>query len=347
MPESYIEPLTDRQECYTCHKTVTGKKKLSKCGRCHAITYCGKECQVSDFSRHKWNCLPVMVTEIPGKGRGLVAARDIEIGELIFIDKPVVTVNSDFRTGDLVTKFKMNMDSVLGQLDKLPSEAKLQFERLKVPVEIEDGVDVNDEADRKILAMKKFVINSRIMKSKCTSLYLNISLINHSCSPNAVEGYLKPYNENESIEVRATKSIVKGEEVTICYEKDFFKLCCSLEARRTAIKKGFLFDCNCQYCASPDQEDLNWEILNLQEDLRDSNKETPDKHKKKLSHWAKEAEILSKIVSLNHKNHIGEIEHKWTLMVSAAKVAHLARNEGLVKKAMQKLEDLAGATTSP
>ena len=95
---------------------MTGKKKLSKCGRCHAITYCGKECQVADFTRHKWNCLPVMVTEIPGKGRGLVAARDIEIGELIFIDKPVVTVNSDFRTGDLVTKFKMNMDSVLGKV---------------------------------------------------------------------------------------------------------------------------------------------------------------------------------------------------------------------------------------
>ena len=46
MPETYIEPMTNRQECYKCHKTVTGKKKLSKCGKCHAITYCGVECQV-------------------------------------------------------------------------------------------------------------------------------------------------------------------------------------------------------------------------------------------------------------------------------------------------------------
>ena len=215
---------------------------------------------------------------------------------------------------------------------------------MTVHVEIEDGVDVNDEADRKILAMKKFVINSRIMKSKCTSLYLNISLINHSCSPNAVEGYLKPYNENESIEVRATKSIVKGEEVTICYEKDFFKLCCSLEARRTAIKKGFLFDCNCQYCASPDQEDLMLELFWLHADWNDANAESPDCPNKKLSHWAREAEILCKIVSLNQKIHMGGPQHKWTMMSYVAKVAHLARNQGLVKKAMQMLEDLAGAT---
>ena len=95
---------------------MTGKKRLSKCGRRHAITYCGKECQVADFTRHKWNCLPVMVTEIPGKGRGLVAARDIEQGELIFIDKPVITV----QTGDWTTNCMMHVNSVLEQLAKLP-----------------------------------------------------------------------------------------------------------------------------------------------------------------------------------------------------------------------------------
>ena len=45
---------------------------------------------MADFARHKWNCVPVMVTEIEGKGRGLVAAKDIKMGELIFKDKPVI-----------------------------------------------------------------------------------------------------------------------------------------------------------------------------------------------------------------------------------------------------------------
>ena len=343
MPECYIEPLTNRQECFTCHKTVTGKKKLSKCSRCHAITYCGKECQVADFTRHKWNCLPVMVTEIPGKGRGLVAARDIEQGELIFIDKPVITV----KTIDWTTHCMMHVNSVLEQLAKLPSEAKVQFERLQ-GLDFEDGVDDNDEANRTILILKKFMTNSRMdsgVHTKCTSLYLNIVLINHSCAPNAAEGYLKPYDENKSSEVRAIKSIGKGEEVTICYDNDFLNLCCSLEARRTAIKKHFGFDCNCQYCASPDQEDIMWEIFNLHADLGDSNAESPDNHHEyKLSHWAKDAEILGKIVSVSQKISVGGLKHKWTMMVSAAKAAHLSRNQGLMKYSMQMLENLAGVT---
>ena len=85
MPENFIQPVTDRQVCFKCHKTVTGKKKLSKCSSCHAITYCGAECQKVDWERHRCNCVPVMVTEFEGKGRGVVAARDIKMGEFIFL----------------------------------------------------------------------------------------------------------------------------------------------------------------------------------------------------------------------------------------------------------------------
>ena len=77
MPESFIQPVTILQQCYTCHKK---KKKLSKCSSCHAISYCWRKCQKVDWPRHKENCVPVMVTEVGEKGRGLVAARDIKMG---------------------------------------------------------------------------------------------------------------------------------------------------------------------------------------------------------------------------------------------------------------------------
>ena len=63
MPEFYLEPLTDRHTCFKCEKTV--KKKVLKCNRCHAITYCGVECQIADWDRHGWNCVPAMVTGFP------------------------------------------------------------------------------------------------------------------------------------------------------------------------------------------------------------------------------------------------------------------------------------------
>ena len=87
-----------------CHKVVTGKNKLSKCKRCHA----------KDWERHKWNCVPgpVMVTEFEGKGRGLVAAKDIKMGELIFIDKPLIKVNGAKLQANKDTEGKILMKKV-------------------------------------------------------------------------------------------------------------------------------------------------------------------------------------------------------------------------------------------
>ena len=125
------EQLTDRQCCFKCNKTVTGKKKLFKCAGCHAITYCSQECQAEDWSRHRSNCVPVMVTDYEGKGRGLVAARDIKMGELIFKENYVIKLDN-LDQGDI-----KNIDSIFEQLNKLPDKAKLQFNRLMVPDDFE------------------------------------------------------------------------------------------------------------------------------------------------------------------------------------------------------------------
>ena len=128
MPEFYAEPMKDRRSCFVCEKKLHKKlhNKLT-CIKCHAITYCGVECQKADWGRHEWNCVPVMVTEVPGKGRGLVAAIDIEKGELIFRDKPMIilAVNAEghFADPDFMTSLKQ-------QIDSLPSEARAQYYKL-------------------------------------------------------------------------------------------------------------------------------------------------------------------------------------------------------------------------
>ena len=90
MPES----VTDRRCCHKCHTTVTGKRKLSKCAQCHSITYCGQECQREDWPRHSQYCIPVMVTEIPGKGKGLVASKDFKRGQVLFKETPAIMVHT-------------------------------------------------------------------------------------------------------------------------------------------------------------------------------------------------------------------------------------------------------------
>ena len=55
------ETLTDRNRCHKCDKT--NKRKFSKCGKCQSITYCSRDCQEEDWSRHEDNCIPVMVAD--------------------------------------------------------------------------------------------------------------------------------------------------------------------------------------------------------------------------------------------------------------------------------------------
>ena len=96
-----------------------------------------------------------MVKEYEGKGRGLVAAKDIKMGELILKDKAVLE-NKDF---------------------------------------IQDGYYLTADADR-------FLLNQKILK--------DISLLNHSCAPNAEMGLLdgkKNKEPEKRFELRAIKNI--------------------------------------------------------------------------------------------------------------------------------------------
>jgi len=338
MPESYIEPMTDRQSCFKCNKTVTGKKKLSKCSRCHAVTYCGQECQRADWPRHGWNCVPVMVTEIPGKGRGLVAARDIKMGELIFKDKPSVKkIDRPFGLTE------SDMSSLMRQIEALPSEAKLQYYNLEVP---------KDERINRKLRNLMFCVNGKekeykafeIFISSCrdfkgySSLFLNLSLVNHSCAPNAVEGVLKPVNglgtfENPlAIELRAMKDISRGDEITTCSVENIKRLGYQLKSRKAGFKNEYGFDCKCDVCSGKvsAQEDTMKSLL----ELCDSDSLVPLAQSKSGWHWPQLASIRGKIVDMTLQLHIGKMDDKIGALDWLAKNAQLARDEKLLKKAM-------------
>ena len=343
MPESYIEPMTDRQSCFKCNKTVTGKNKLSKCSRCHAITYCGQECQRADWPRHGWNCVPVMVTEIQGKGRGLVAARDIKMGELIFKDKPSVKL--------IVRPFGLtgsDVSSLMKQIETLPSEAKLQYYNLEVPKDerinrkLRNLMFCVNGNEREYKAFEIFISSCRDFKGY-ESLFLNLSLVNHSCAPNAVEGVLKPVNglgtfeKPLAIELRAMKDISRGDEITTCSVENIKRFGYQSKNRKAGFKNEYGFDCKCDVCSGKvsAQEDTMKSLLELCDSL------VPLAQSKSGWHWPQLASIRSKIVDLTLQLHIGKMDDKIGALDWLAKNAQLARDEKLLKKAMATWKQMA------
>ena len=343
MPELFIEPLTNRQECFQCHKTVTGKKKLSKCAGCHAVTYCSVECQREDRTRHKWNCVPVMVTEIPGKGRGIVAARDIQMGELIFIDKPAITLPSNFMLSSFMSSGPV--ESLKTQVENLPTEAKSQFYKLTAPdTNTQMNTVISILANRNNYnseAIKLFMGNALTnRKGNYSSLYLNLSLVNHSCAPNAVEGE-ESYDQVPHYELRAIKDISRGEEINTCYISNIKRFGVGLQRRKAGIKQEMDFDCACSVCSGQvaDQKDIMKRLAKLHRELN------PLRQYEIVIGFEKwEARLQDKIVDLTMELYIGKLDDKIRALDVMVRTAHLARDQNLARKAMDTWKKLAADT---
>ena len=337
MPEFYVEPMKDRKCCSVCKKTAKekGKKVLLTCIKCHAITYCGVECQKEDWERHEWNCVPVMVTEIPGKGRGLVAATDIEQGELIFQDEPAIKLAVDTEGHPVDPGF---MTSLKEQIESLPTEAKSQYYKLTTGDAATTTNYHASRSDNEVL--KLFLFNSKTYidtvgkgDERASVLHLNIALVNHSCAPSAHCDILKQEGaEDLSFKLRALKNIRKGEEITVCYYLDVQKFGSIPRKRKTAFKKDLAFDCKCPVCLGnvPFQEKILKKLIELHIKLNPT-----------ASDWKREAGLWSRIVDLTMELNIGHPSGKGKVLASLAGFAHLARDKDLVKKAMDILRKYA------
>ena len=334
MPEFYVVPMKDRKCCSVCKMTAKekGKKVLLTCENCHAITYCGLECQSADWERHEWNCVPVMVTEFPGKGRGLVAANDIEKGDLIFKDKPAITLamNMNDEMGLAAYTDPEFMTSLKQQIESLPTEAKSQYDKMTISYDVNTFYH-GSRSDRKVLGL--FMSNSkihnytegmRIEKAKVSLLHLNIALVNHSCAPNALCSSEVDL-EDLSVELRAIKKIRKGEEITICYYPDVKEFGSIQRKRKIAFKKVLGFDCKCPVCLGqvPVQEKVLKKLIELASKLNPTG-----------SDFRREAGLRSRIVDLTVELNIGHPNEKIKAVNSFVGFAHLARDKDLVKKAL-------------
>ena len=82
-PEKYI--------CVVCSK----RQSKFRCGRCHSVTYRGRECQKKDLKRHKKLCAPVVYKKFDERGRGLMATKDFKQGDIVFKDKASITLQHD------------------------------------------------------------------------------------------------------------------------------------------------------------------------------------------------------------------------------------------------------------
>ncbi|THV07611.1 SET domain-containing protein [Dendrothele bispora CBS 962.96] len=205
----------------------------------------------SDPTRPK----PYELRESPGKGMGMFATRDIEYGELILAERPLLVVPAAFTMITVPLHFTeaQRHQAVLNQteqmlekiVDRMPEETKQAYQQLYnchkedgsgplFGIVRTNGLALSDYYEPSSPGLPE---NARYYTGVCNTL----SRINHSCCPNSNRDWDSP---TFSFFLRSARSIKKDEEITICYNGDIL----DPTASRQRQLASYGFRCSCQRC---------------------------------------------------------------------------------------------------
>ncbi|KAF8852703.1 SET domain-containing protein [Acephala macrosclerotiorum] len=169
--------------------------------------------------------------DVPGKGKGLVAIKNISKGTRILSEEPIITIPRN----------EMNIERQ--QISIYQQVATLNERQQRAFLSMHNIHPFKNAAERYFGIVRTNSLPAEIEGDK-GAIFLEACRINHACDNNAQ----KNWNENiKRHTVHALRDIEKGEEITIYY----LGVHKNREARREALRVGFNFTCSCGLCSLP------------------------------------------------------------------------------------------------
>ena len=224
-----------------CSYCQTDNTKQLNCAACLQVSYCNKKCQKDHWKLHKPRCQPWKIVSVEGKGKGVIATRKIKKGDVVMMEKPVLVLDK-------------------GGNNYNPEDLSFTEQFMKQPKKIrEEILDLHHERPEEsnfllklfdIFNCNNIGIDVGIGSSSGQAVYLNISRLNHSCSPNVVWSYKR--SNMIMKEVRALRDIDVGEELSATYLGN--NVFATSSERRIQLQKSWKFECKCRLCNLPDDE---------------------------------------------------------------------------------------------
>ncbi|KAI0395389.1 hypothetical protein F5Y17DRAFT_423408 [Xylariaceae sp. FL0594] len=164
---------------------------------------------------------------IPGKGRGLVATRNIKSGTRIICEQPLFRI---INKEDVASLDKL----VAAKVESLSEEDQREFLTMRINIPGKHGF-------ARIFMSTSFPCGAG---APISGIFLECYLLNHSCLPNCTH----QWNANIGrMTVHAMKDILVGDELTRCYAGGLYE-----ERQRKLSQYDYGgFTCRCELCGIP------------------------------------------------------------------------------------------------
>ncbi|XP_030475693.2 histone-lysine N-methyltransferase ASHR1 [Syzygium oleosum] len=233
-------PNSAEPRCDRCFASTD----LRRCSACQAVWYCGSSCQKSEWKVHRLECMALVRLD---KEKRKSVTPSIRLMIKLYIrrklqdEKIISTTAMDIYS--LVDALVAHMSEIdEKQLVLYAQMANLVNRILQWP-----EINMREVAENfSKLSCNAHTICDSELRPLGTGLYPVISIINHSCLPNAVLLF-----EGRMAVVRAVQQIVQGSEVLISY----IETAGSTTTRLKSLREQYHFACACPRCAKLGQPD--------------------------------------------------------------------------------------------
>lgn len=202
------------------------------------------------------NAIQFRVQKIPGKGMGVIAARDILVGELIMTEKPLLSLTTEPNTGakPSAADYTRVLCVVEEQVNRLSTDEQGRFFALSGYIR-DVFVDDDDEkakgktstATKTPSALDIFRTNALPMAKGSAGVFPDLARLNSHCRPNVHYSW---DDEQKRATVYAVDPIFAGQEMNICYMGP----CFPRRDRKGYLLHNFGFTCGCSVCTMKGDE---------------------------------------------------------------------------------------------
>ncbi|KAK8139326.1 lysine methyltransferase [Apiospora sp. TS-2023a] len=183
------------------------------------------------------------IEEVPGKGMGLIATRNLQVGDHIMSTTPSVMIDYDvFYELEPSQIHQMQGEGI----NFLPERHRNIFMNLST----HDGAEDHNSRVNKIILTNAFDIDNTGVVEKQEegereswyTVFPEISRMNHDCRPNADYYFdVETFTHN----IHAVRPIAAGEEITVSYIDPVQ----SRQERLQRLNTSWHFPCSCSLCA--------------------------------------------------------------------------------------------------
>ncbi|KAJ6557236.1 hypothetical protein DFH09DRAFT_922936, partial [Mycena vulgaris] len=178
------------------------------------------------------NTEPFAVVDLPRKGKGLVATRDIDQGELVIQESPLFVVPKSISESPAAFISRM-----LQSVSPADRDAFLNLSYVNFP----EGLDPDTHPDE--VSLEKFQTNA-VATGDGVGIFPRMARLNHGCSSAFNVVYTWRQRE-QALFVHALKNIRKGQELLTTYT-DTKR---TKKERREFLSQQYGFRCTCAVCS--------------------------------------------------------------------------------------------------